>query len=243
MIQRNTSFIALALSLGLSACATDGTTTNAIDSMSGKRAATEARLSTAAAEAIAEGKTDEAVFNFEKLYKMNKKDPVTALNYAQVLRKSGNARKAQEVLSSFVTGKKSKDMPLLKNEYAATLIELGKLDEAETLLNAVLDDPGASHLHADAANLMGIALDARGAHKDAEKMFRMALDSWKGDATSVMNNLALCLASQALFDESLSTLRKALVMAPAKQEIARNIEIVSALRDAVVPTAPVKVSK
>ena len=34
-----------------------------------------------------------------------------------------------------------------------------------------------------------------------------------------MNNLALCLANQGMFDESLDTLRQALVMAPDKQEV------------------------
>ena len=58
-----------------------------------------------------------------------------------------------------------------------------------------------------------------------------------------MNNLAVCLASQGMFDESLTTLRQALVMAPRKQEIANNIQMVSELRLAVLPSAPVSIQK
>ena len=56
-----------------------------------------------------------------------------------------------------------------------------------------------------------------------------------------MNNLGLCLAAQGMFDESLTMLRQALIKAPHKQEIARNIVMVDNLRKALVPTAPVSV--
>jgi Tfp pilus assembly protein PilF len=71
-------------------------------------------------------------------------------------------------------------------------------------------------------------------------MFRQALDGWKGDPTSVMNNLGLCVASEGKFDEALDQLRRALVIAPQKEEIARNIVLVEGLRDKVVPKAPKK---
>ena len=156
-------------------------------------------------------------------------------------------RQAARILAPFAEGKRKDSarapLPMLKNEYAAALIETGKFDKAQEMLRSVLEDPAQSEFHPDAGNLTGIALDAQGHHKEAEKMFRRALDGWKGDPTSVMNNLSLNLASQGMFDEALTTLRRAQLMAPHKTEIARNIQIVSDLRDAVVPKAPVSLKK
>jgi len=231
---------------------------SAVDSLMGKRAATEERLSTAAANAIIAGKTAEALALYEKLYAhdntgfsspdVDHQD--VALNYAQLLRKTGKAQRAITILTPFVeiqrgetrrTDKKRGEMkdkidPIILNEYAASSIELGNFAKAETLLTRVLEDKNASKFHADAYNLLGIALDAQGQHREAEQSFRQSLDGWKGDATSVMNNLAVCLASQGMFDESLTTLRQALVMAPDKQEIAHNIQMVSDLRQSLIPT-------
>mgnify|MGYP003386572952 CR=1 FL=1 len=224
----------------------------AIDSLSGRSAATEARLSTAAENAVVEGKTEEALVLYEKLYTHNTTGFFVAdnpdrqniaLNYAQLLRKSGKAQRAITVLSSYVEGRdgnvKDGVAPIILNEYAASSIELGNFDKAETVLNTVLEDKNASKFHADAYNLLGIVLDAQSQHREAEQAFRQALETWKGDKTSVMNNLALCLASQGMFDESLTTLRQALVMAKDKQGIARNIQMISDLKKSVVPTAPV----
>ncbi len=236
--------------LSLSACkTTEQSILKPIDSMRGEHAETEARLSTAAAHAIAAGKTDEALKHYTELYLKDSGDRDTVINYAQLLRKTGNAKRAAEILSPYIKDyqggdqKKQKPSPLFLNEYAAALIELGKLPEAEKTLDRVLEDETAKDFHADAHNLMGISLDARGEHHEAEGMFRLATDEWKGNPTSVMNNLALCLANQGMFDQSLETLRRALVMAPDKQEIARNIQIVSDLRTSIVPKAPVNLKK
>lgn len=248
--------LSLASVLAMAGCKTTETPIagKALDSLAGHHDTAEKRLSTAAAAAIAEGKTEEALKLYERLYnnptgvfKPNKKDQDIALNYAQLLRKSGKAQQAADVLAPFMKVRKGGPQesvdPIVLNEYAASSIELGKLDKAEELLNQVLEDQKAADFHADARNLMGVALDASGQHAEAEQSFRMALENWKGDTTSVLNNLGLCLASQGKFDESLVTLRQALVMAPKKQEIARNIEMVTNLRKAIVPAAPVPTEK
>lgn len=214
------------------------------DSMSGRKAASEARMATAASAAFAEGRTAEALAKYERLYKKQVGfDADVSLNYAQLLRKSGRSEEALKVLQPFVEKRRGKlrdntDAVIL-NEYAAIKIALGDFERAEEVLNIVLQDKNAADVHGDTQNLMGVSLDARGRHTEAERMFRMALDGWRGDPTSVMNNLALCLSAQGAFDESLTILRKALIIAPKKEEIARNIEIIEALRDKVVRKAPV----
>ncbi len=210
----------------------------AIDSLTGMHDAAEARLSTAAANAIAEGKTDEALAFYKKLYEQNRSTQDVALNYAQLLRKTGKAQEALDVLTPFTQSRRGNlrdDIdPIVSNEYAAANIETGNFEVAETLLNHVLEDKNAAAFHADAFNLLGVVLDAKGQHKEAEQNFRQALDGWKGDSTAVMNNLGLCLASEGLFDESLATLRQALLKAPNKPEIANNIQIVSDLRKSFI---------
>lgn len=243
------SLVAVAAALMLSGCvaATNDAGAGApIDSMLGKKAMTERRLATAAIDAIAEGKADEALVYYEKLYKRSFKNADVSLNYAQLLRKAGRIDEAIAVLKPFAVKDGSlmsgnPPLAMIKTEYAAALIAQGDFAGAQQLLDSVLTHPDAAEFHPDASHLAGIALDAQGHHKAAEKLFRQALDGWKGDPTSVMNNLALNLASQGLFDESLTTLRRAQVMAPDKTEIAQNIEIVNDLRRAVVPKAPVNI--
>ncbi len=237
-------------SLTLGACSADHydrpSVAQAIDTLQGQKQAVQSRLTTAAAEAIAAGKTQEALSHYEKLYRNDKRDTSHALNYAQLLRRSNRSEEALKVLEPFAKqalgSKKASVSPLLLNEYAAILIEHGKLGDARKVIDLVLAEEAYSNSHADAMNLLGISLDAQGRHKEAETMFRLALEGWHGNPTTVMNNLALCLANQAMFDESLTTLRQALVMAPDKQEIARNIQLVSDLRDNVV-AKPVDIKK
>lgn len=246
MIKRFALLSSLCLSLALSACAA-GERHAPIDSVKGFKEVREQRLATAAAEAIAAGKTMEALQTYEDLYGKSSGKEDVALNYAQLLRKAGKADRAVAVLAPFAgagkDGKKfnTKASGLILNEYAAAQIELGNLDLAENALNHVLGEQNQAPMHADANNLMGIIKDAQGYHKQAEELFRKSLAAWKGDATSVMNNLALCLASLGNFDDSLTMLRRALVMNPEKKELARNIEYVEGLRAAVVPTAPLAV--
>lgn len=239
-MRRAALLIFLSLATVLSACSP---AYDPVDSMFGKRAATAARLDLAASDALAAGNTEEALALYEKLNKKHPGDVDVAVNYARLLRKNGRAQKALDVLAPFASKERKDAAPTALNEYGANNIELGKFAAAEETLNRVLANKDWTDFHADAQNLLGVSLDAQGRHKEAETLLRQALDGWQGDPTSVMNNLGLCLASQGMFDESLNTLRKALVMAPAKQEIARNIQIVENLRASVVPAAPVSLKK
>jgi Flp pilus assembly protein TadD len=246
MRRLNLSVLSVVSVLVLAGCATQQMP-NPVDSMMGKKEATERRLSTAAAEAISEGRTEEALALYEDLHVKKPRDIDVALNYAQTLRKSRRAEEAAAVLAPFAETKDgkvdTKAAPIVLNEYAAALIELGRLEKAEEILDCVLENETAKDYHADAYNLMGIVMDASTRHREAESMFRMALETWKGNPTSVLNNLAMSLANQGMFDESLLTLRKALVMDPDNGDIARNIDFVSGLRANVVPSAPVDIKK
>lgn len=253
---RHNKHIALAVSIiflltGVS-CRTIDTpkTTGVFDDLAGKHRAAEARLATDAAQAMQEGKTTEALIRYEQLYKKSiptffkdeKERSTVAVNYAQLLRKTGKSERALEILAPYAEGRGGKVKrnadPMVLNEYSAALIEQDRLTEAEKILNQVLEDGSASEYHADAYNLLGIVLDAQGKHTEAEQSFHQALDGWKGDKTSVMNNLAICQAAQGKFDEALLTLRQALVMAPKKEVVAHNIQLITDLRQAVLPQPP-----
>ncbi|MDE1153535.1 MAG: tetratricopeptide repeat protein [Micavibrio sp.] len=219
----------------------------AADSLRGQQNAREMRQDVSADAALFSGNINEALRLSEISYKANKKDAPTVLRYATLLRKTGNPAKGLAVLHGFATNKAGDPLTnadaTFLNEAAADNIALGDFSKAEIFATAALKAQPTKAEETDAYNLMGVALDARGAHKDAEQMFRMALDGWQGNPTSVMNNLGLSLASQGKYDESLSTLRKALVIAPDKTEIARNIDLISKQRDAVIAKAPVTVAK
>jgi len=240
----------LVLLLGTAACSNKDTNTpvvgSALNDITGMHDETQTRLSTAANNAITAGKTKEALGFYSKLYKEDPKNQDTALNYAQLLRKTGKPEQAAKVLSPFVNGRdgelRDTAKPIMLNEYAAANLELGKYGLAEDALNRVLEDKKAVRFQADADNLLGLVLDAKNQHKEAEQYYRLALEGWKGDPTAVMNNLGLCLAAQGMFDESLTMLRQALIKAPHNTEIAANIKMVSDLRKALVPMAPIAVT-
>ncbi|MEZ0226491.1 MAG: tetratricopeptide repeat protein [Alphaproteobacteria bacterium] len=252
--KRIPAFLGLVALAALTACSASKSVMEPVDSMRGMKSATQQRLSTAAVDAIAAGKTEEAVALHAKLYKQHPRDRGIALAYAQLLRKTGKPAEAVKVLTPFASfNSLSNDSSqvtiytsdaVVLNELAAAHIASGNFGAAEKLLGRVLDDKGAAPLHADADSLMGIVLDARGDHLAAEQAFNRALEGWKGDPTPVMNNLALCLAAQGKFDAALDTLRRALVISPNdKQEIARNIALISDLRGAIVVAKPVTVVK
>jgi Flp pilus assembly protein TadD len=240
---RHNSLTALSLVLLLMAggCKTTDTPIagKALNSLNGMHDELQARFSTSASNAIAEGKTEEALALYKRLYSESRGDEDVALNYAQLLRKTGKPQEAMEVLHLFVHDRRGNlwfdAEPVMLNEYAAASIEVGDFPMAEKILDAVLNNKSATAFHADAHNLRGVILDAKGEHKEAEQHFRDALDGWKGDDSSVMNNLAICLASQGRFDEALVTLRQALVKAPHKPEIASNIQLISDLKKSVAP--------
>ena len=239
--------IGLAALTALSACNAADPLNKPIDSLRGMKQETQARLTAQTSDAIAAGKTAEALDLYGRLHKEHPHDRSVAIVYAQLLRRSGRADEAVNVLSPFASFHEHSNNQsetvvvtynadaVVLNELAAAHIATGNFDAADKLLRHVLADPGSAPMHADAESLMGIVLDARGQHRDAEQMFNKALQSWKGDPTPVMNNLALCLAAQGQFDQALDTLRRALVISPNdKQEIARNIALISNLRGAIV---------
>lgn len=216
------------------------------DSLNGMQSETQQHMLASADEAMQAGHYEDAAVMYEKLYMSHGNDDDIALRFAQALRKTGRQNRAVMVLSPYIYGKekKTKDRnrnagnfggsPAMMAEYAACQVELGHYDTALSVTEKILNDDSAFAWHPFAQNIRGIALDSTGRHGNAEEAYRMALDSWGENPTPVMNNLALSLAYQGHFDEALSTLRQALVIDPERTELARNIEIITEIRDSVI---------
>lgn len=216
-----------------------------IGTITGYDKTTNQRISTAAKQAVADGNANEALVFYERLYLKDSSNLEHGLNYAQVLRKTANPQRAVMVLAPFIEKmetetKKSKKKakknhdPLMVLEYASAILETGKFERAETYFAQLLTDPEATHIYPQVRNLIGVSLDARGYHKKAEAYYRDAMSTWEGQPISVMNNLALNLAHQGYFDEALNLLRQARVIAPGRQMIATNIDLITSLQSAVV---------
>ncbi len=216
------------------------------DSLNGMQSQTEHHMLASADEAMESGHYEDAVVMYEKLYMSHGTDDDIALRFAQALRKTGHQNRALMVLSPYIYGhdKKTRENnrnagnysgpPAMMAEYAACQVELGRYDKAMSVSETLLNDDSAFAWHPVAYNIRGIALDSTGRHSSAEDSYRMALDSWGDNPTPVMNNLALSLTYQGHFDEALSTLRQALVIDPERTELARNIEIITEIRDSVI---------
>lgn len=169
----------------------------------------------------------------EKLYNKDPENAENALKYAAALREADYANRAAGILQPFAND--SKSLPGIKTEFAAIQLAQGNNETAERYAQkAVLQNPE----DAKAFHYLGIALDAQGKHPEAERAFRKALALWQGNATPVMNNLALNLSTQGQLDEATQILEEAKKLSPDRIEVERNLRIVRALRQSAEPTTP-----
>lgn len=216
--------------LWLSACASTATPDGAAAARDESRTAKIDRALARAGETPRAAR--QSVASLEQAYKRQSENPDVALAYARALRLDQQTNKAVIVLSPFARkGTASSDVSA---EFAAIHLEMGDYETAEKFARAaILKDPS----HYGAYQSLGVALDARGYHKQAEVAFRKGLDVWQGDPTPIMNNLALNLANQGLLDEATEVLQRAAAANPGRPEIERNLRIVLALKQSNPATA------
>lgn len=168
----------------------------------------------------------ESLSTLENLYKRNPDNVDVAVRYARALRMNDRLNRASIVIAPFAKDNRKPNADA-KAEFAATQIALGNNAVAKEYAEKAVALNGTPQ----AWHILGIALDANGEHAPAEDAFRKALAGWPGDPAPVLNNLGLNLASQGFLDEATEILRKALVTAPNRGEIERNLRIVEALRE------------
>ena len=217
-----TALILSTTMLTLSACGTMGTTT----ASSSDKSRINAALDRAAASASMSGETSQSVKLLERVYQRDPANEQAAIKYAVALRDGGQPEKSALVLQSFA--KAPNTSADASREYAATQLELGDYNLGERYARQAI---AADSNDAQAWHVLGIALDAKAEHEQAEVAFRKALDMWKGDPVPIMNNLALNLASQNHNEEAIEILKKAKVLAPNRIEVERNLRIISTLNE------------
>lgn len=183
-------------------------------------------LAGAAHNASMSGNVEQKLSIMENRYKRNSTNPEIATEYANALRQSDYLNRASIVLSPFVRDEDAP--PYVKNEYTAIQLALGNYSIAEDYAQQVIMKDENNFR---AFQNLGVALDAQGMHEEAERAYRKGLEFWEGDPTSIMNNLALNLASQGYVDEAKEILEKAQAIAPNRLEIERNLRIVSTLQE------------
>lgn len=204
--------------IGLSACQTTA------GANGDRTAAIDAALERASGEINGTGRAD-SLLVLENAYKRDSENGDLGTRYGRALREAGRLQRSAVVLAPFADD--GKKFPQAKIEYAATQAAMGNYGDAETYARAAINlEPENAQAH----HILGTALDAQRKHEEAEKEFRLALDTWQGDPAPVLNNLGLNLAAQGYIDEAIDTLRKAAATAPNRTEIERNLRIVSALQ-------------
>ena len=201
-------------------------TSQAIEDQNSRASKIDSALQRAAYEANSHGGSAESIGYLEKIYKRNSTDVSAALNYAMALRENDYLNRASIVLAPFANDPESP--AAVKTEYAAIQLAQGNHVAAEKYAQkAILQNEADFRAY----HYLGIALDAQAMHKEAERAFRKGLDHWQGDPTTIMNNLALNLASQSFLEEAIEILQKAQAVAPHRMEIERNLRIVTALQE------------
>ena len=210
-----------ASALALSACNTTGS-----QSSLDRTAKINNVLERAARDAARVGHTEQSLQILKNRYKRNSNDPLIATEYASALRSLDYLNRASIVIAPFA---RDEEAPLYtKNEFTAIQLALGNYVVAEDFAQQVII---ADNTNAQAFQYLGIALDAQGMYEEAERAYRKGLEHWEGDPTSIMNNLALNLATQGYVDEAVEILEKAQSIAPDRMEVERNLRIVRTLQE------------
>lgn len=211
------------LTLSLAACGSTGSTSGVNSSKPRPSASISGVL---AQEATDKGYSASDLRRIENAYKANQKDPHAAVKYARILREYDYLSRAAIVLRPFAQDMNSPADA--KTEYAAIALASGSYSEAEQYAQDAINQEPENY---DAYHYLGIARDAQGDHAAAETAFRSGLEHWQGDATPIMNNLALNLASQGYFTEAVALLEKAVSISPDRLELMRNLRIVNTLKE------------
>lgn len=198
-----------------------------------KTSAIDRAMESALNKAEAAGNKQEILATLAQVHKRNLGDPIVATRYARALREDDQVNEAIRTLVPFVT-------PPNDNIDAITemsMVQLSAADYAEAekyAQNAIeMNDKNARAYLA-----LGTALDAQQKHEAAETAFRNGVKNWKGDASPILNNLALNLASQGHLKEALSLLEKAIKESPNRLELERNRRIISTLLETTNEPAP-----
>ena len=231
----NKKILMLGCAVALTACQTSGSTAYSPEDRSAR---IDNAMQRAAISANRSGNAGKSLKVLERIYKRKSDDEQAAIDYAAALRKNDYVKRASIVLEPFATDKNAS--AAAKSEFSAIMLAKGeyKLAERYAQQAVLIDEEDASAYH-----FLGVALDAQNMYEEAERAYRKALELWDGDPTSIMNNLALNLASQGHLDESAEILQKARDVSPNRKEIERNLRIVTALQQSngiPVPKPPKK---
>ncbi len=210
----------------LGACKTTGSSKTPETQAPSKQERMDKAIEKATEKAARKGSIPAALATLEKQYKRDSDNPLIALRYAQGLRHAGHVNRAALILSPFA--KETAPAPGINTEMSMIELGLGNYDSAENFAKAAVIQNPADHY---AYQNLGIALDAKEMHPEAERAFRKGLEHWEGNPTTIMNNLALNLATQGFIDEAIETLEKAQKISPERIELERNLRIIRTLNE------------
>ncbi len=227
-MKKNPIYIALAVSVSmLGACKTTESPSSVPETKAPtKEERMESAIEKATANAVKKGSIPAALATLEKQYKRDSDNPEIALRYAQGLRHAGHINRAALILSPFA--KETPPAPGVNTEMSMIELGMGNYDSAENYAKAAVIQNPSDHF---AYQNLGIALDAKEMHPEAERAFRKGLEHWEGNPTTIMNNLALNLATQGFIDEAITTLEKAQKISPDRIELERNLRIIRTLNE------------
>lgn len=216
----------IAIAVGqLSACQTIGNNSHLSPEKS-KADRMDAAIEKTAMISSSNGSKNAMLIALERKYKRNSSNPDFALKYAKALRQANYIDMASMILSPFA--KSSDAYAGIKTEMSMIGLALGNYDSAENYAkDAIMQNPKDYEAYQN----LGIALDAKEMHPEAERAFRKGLENWKGDPTTIMNNLALNLATQGFIDEAIEVLERAKTLSPNRTEIERNLRIIRTLNE------------
>lgn len=238
MTSKRSSFLLLSLSvLALSACAGGNTaqkyTPETTMNPRLQTSAIDKAMERALAQAEESGNRQEILALLGQINARNPEDAIVATRLGRALREDNQINAAIRTLVPFTTGD-NKNIEAL-TEMSMAQISSGDFEQAENFAQQSIE---MNPKNARGYLALGTAQDALKRHQDAEISFREGLKNWRGDATPILNNLALNLASQGHLREALALLEKAQKLSPGRMDLERNRRIIATLVETSQPQAP-----
>ena len=160
------------------------------------------------------GSLEEAINWFAKAYGTGKARPSTTSSYAYLLLKNGKLDESETILNKLISSHPDKDSEMLaKSNLALALWKKGCLDEAISLLEAVINDYKTSTIYGS----LGYLLILKG---DLEKALQFNLEAheYNDSNTVILDNLGQIFHLTGQYEKSAEIFEKLLSKNPSFPE-------------------------
>ena len=161
-----------------------------------------------------QGKTDEAILWFSRAYATKRANLRTTVSYAYILLKNKELERSEEILQKLIKeNPKSEQLPYIKSIVSLVLWKKGKLDEAVSMLEEVIQSYKTTSVYGS----LGYMLIMQGDYEKALK-FNLEAHEYNSSDNIINDNLAQNYFLLGMYDKAKEIYEPLLAKAPTFPE-------------------------